>query len=75
MTLFENHNFRTESILSSTMRYARDYTKDYEDLLKRTDRTILEKYEVDISGGQVYVSVTVLNILFRKQSKDILKTV
>jgi hypothetical protein len=64
--LFHAYNFQRESIFYSTIQYPREYGHDYEKLLKITDRNLLENYKVRRDNKKVFITVTVLNILFKK---------
>ena len=73
MALFARHNFKKEKLFYSTIRYPRDYNKDYETLFKKTDNKILDNYKINREKRKVFITVTVLNILFKK-IKEIYKS-
>jgi hypothetical protein len=50
----------------STISYPRDLDEAYRQLLNNTSSSILEKYQVQIRKQTIYITVNVLNVLFRK---------
>ena len=63
---FEKQDFRKEKVFYSSVRFPRDYNSDYEDLLNGESKDILDLYEVEKQRDKVYITVKVMNILFRK---------
>jgi hypothetical protein len=49
----------------SSIRFPREMSENYKYLFKKTDREILDKYQLEIEGDKVYINVKVMNILFR----------
>jgi ubiquinone/menaquinone biosynthesis C-methylase UbiE len=67
ITLLEKFGFKAESSFSSHISYPRVLNADYDRLLEATPLSIQQKYGVKKSGQQVFVTIPVVNILFRKQ--------
>jgi ubiquinone/menaquinone biosynthesis C-methylase UbiE len=64
--LFARYGFFIEKEFYSRIRYPRNMSGDYENLFRRTPRELLDAYTVEITGEKVYITVTVMNIFFRK---------
>ena len=64
--LFEKFGFKAESSFDSSVSYPRTLNPDYDRLLESTPLSIQQLYKVKISGPQVFVTIPVINILFRK---------
>ncbi|MBN2531465.1 MAG: class I SAM-dependent methyltransferase [Spirochaetales bacterium] len=65
--LFHAFYFQKESAFYSSIRYPRNFGSDYESLVKKTDKKILENYKIKVEDKKIFVTVTVLNILFKKR--------
>lgn len=65
--LFYRYNFQQESSFYSSIRYPREYNSEYEKLISTTDKDIIKNYEINREDKRVFLTVTVLNILFKKQ--------
>jgi ubiquinone/menaquinone biosynthesis C-methylase UbiE len=66
-TLFKNHGFARENIFYSTIRYPRKYGVEYQKLLKNTKDEIIKKYAIERIDRDIFITVQVMNILFRKK--------
>ncbi|MGL1893146.1 MAG: class I SAM-dependent methyltransferase [Spirochaetaceae bacterium] len=64
--LIESLGFIKEKQFYSEIRYPRDYDSRYKDLISKTNEEILQKYKIEVIGSEVYITVKVMNILFRK---------
>ncbi len=64
--LFEKAGFTVERKFRSTMTFPRPMGGRYERLLAQTAARVLELYRVRVEGDQVYVTVRIMNIGFRK---------
>lgn len=64
--LIENHGFTREAGFYSTVRYPRRLDQRYDDLLNSAADGLLKLYDVQVTGDQVFITVRVLNALFRK---------
>lgn len=65
-TLFQGYGFTTEARFFSAVSYLRNINEAYLQLLERTPETIQERYGIQVRGQNVYVTVTVMNVLYRK---------
>ena len=66
LRLFQAHGFLAEDSFFSQISFPRDLTPDYTRLLDAQPRSVLQKYKVEIKDQQVYITVQVMNIRFRK---------
>ena len=64
--LFITHGFTRESMFYSSVTYPRELTQAYLQLFEKTPPSILEQYCITVQGGQVYVTVQVMNVFYRK---------
>ncbi len=64
--LFEKAGFTAERRFYSDMTFPRPMDGRYERLLVQTAARVLELYKVRVEGDQVYVTVQIMNIGFRK---------
>ncbi len=64
--LFERAGFTVERNFRSTMTFPRPMDERYERLLAQTAARVLELYGVRVKGDQVYITVQIMNICFRK---------
>jgi ubiquinone/menaquinone biosynthesis C-methylase UbiE len=67
--LFAQYGFTIETEFNSTVTYPRDLTPAYTSLIQQTPPAILEQYNVSIQENQVYVTVQVMNVLYRKTNQ------
>ncbi|GAK59890.1 methyltransferase type 11 [Candidatus Vecturithrix granuli] len=67
-TYFNAGGFYVQKEFESTIRYPRIMDKKYEELLKKTDGKILDNYKIEFETEKVYITVSVMNILFIKKS-------
>jgi ubiquinone/menaquinone biosynthesis C-methylase UbiE len=65
--LFSRHGLQRLGRFTTRISYPREMDSRYEQLLERTPATILESYQVEVSGSQVFVSVDIANSLFQKE--------
>jgi ubiquinone/menaquinone biosynthesis C-methylase UbiE len=64
--LFKNHGFIKERIFHSYIRYPRKYNKRYQDLINNEAGEIVNKYKMEIMEDKIFMTVQIMNILFRK---------
>jgi ubiquinone/menaquinone biosynthesis C-methylase UbiE len=64
--LFEKAGFTVERRFYSAITFPRPMDERYERLLAQTAARIVELYRVRVEGDQVYITVQVMNICFRK---------
>ncbi len=64
--LFSEKGFVRETQFFSAISYPREASETCLHLIDKTPETILEKYRIGIREGMVYVTVTVMNVLYRK---------
>ena len=64
--LFAGEKFYIEKEFYSSVRYPREAGPLYLELLDRTPKEILEKYEISEENGKIFVTVGVMNIFFRR---------
>ena len=64
--LFQRHGFTRETQFLSAISYPQDVNEAYLRLLDKTPAPILEKYCIELRGKAVHVTVTVMNVLYRK---------
>ena len=64
--LFEKAGFTVERKFYSAMTFPRPMDERYERLLAQTAAHILELYGVRVEGNQVYITMRIMNIGFRK---------
>lgn len=62
----KNEGFDVSNKFYSNLTYPRPYNEDYEKLFNKTPDEILRKYNIHIKDQDVYITVKVLNIMFRK---------
>ena len=65
--LFRETGFRKENSFRSSIRFPRKYSEAYGTLLKKASGRIKRIYEIEISEDSVFITLQVLNILFRKK--------
>jgi ubiquinone/menaquinone biosynthesis C-methylase UbiE len=66
--LFEKNGFVIEKEFISFVRYPRDFNNSYIELFQKTDNEVLGKYGIEIDGGVIHITASVMNILFRKRN-------
>lgn len=64
--IFIERNFVIEREFKSIVRYPRDMSSKYSELFNRTDEKILKKYKIEIENDKVYITASVMNVVFRK---------
>jgi len=64
--LFHNRGFIKEKIFYSYIRYPRKYNKRYQNLINNTSKEIVDKYKMEIVDDNIFMTVQIMNILFRK---------
>ena len=69
--LFQRYGFTREAQFLSAISYSRDVNEAYMHLLEKTPTSILEKYCIELREKAVHVTVTVMNVLYRKIGKQI----
>ncbi len=62
-----NNGFRCIRSFDSTIRFPRKYEEIYREIIARTDKKIVGGYDIQIVGGEIYITEQVNNILFGKQ--------
>lgn len=65
--MFNRNGFRLESIFYDEISFPRISDDRYEALLNRTPVTIKEGYKIRRIENEVYITLKVMNVLFRKQ--------
>jgi len=68
--LFEKNCFTPARSFVSSVRYPRLFTKEYETLLSTTSEEIKNLYQIELVGEQIFITVEVMNILFKKNSPN-----
>jgi ubiquinone/menaquinone biosynthesis C-methylase UbiE len=61
---FENH-------FPSSIRFPRKLTEEYDKILEDANPSVLENYQVEIRGSEIFTTQDVLNISFRKRGRKI----
>ena len=64
--LFEKAGFTAERRFYSAITFPRPMDERYERLLAQTAARVLELYEARVEGEQIYITLQVMNICFRK---------
>ncbi len=64
--IFRENGFLIEKEFESSIRYPRQMNRNYEELFERTQENVLHKYKIEIVEDNVYITVRVMNIMFRK---------
>jgi ubiquinone/menaquinone biosynthesis C-methylase UbiE len=64
--LFRNQGFIKEKIFHSYIRYPRKYNKRYRDLINSEAGEVVDKYKVEVVDDNIFMTVQIMNILFRK---------
>lgn len=62
-----NSDLRRVGGFTTRISYPREMDSRYEELLESSGGSILESYQVCVSGSQIFVSVNIANSLFRKE--------
>ena len=70
-SIFNNHKFVVENEFYSQVRFSRKITTSYKSLFDQTDDDILNKYSIEFVDDNVFVTVKVMNILFRHTGNSI----
>jgi ubiquinone/menaquinone biosynthesis C-methylase UbiE len=65
--LFARHGLRRTGGFASQVCYPRPVDSRYQELLKRTPRTLLEQYRVQVAKAEISIAVDVANTVFRKE--------
>ena len=63
--LFSRQHFRVETEFIGSIRYPRQINGDYEDLIEHARKDLVERYMIEMAGHEIFITVPVLNILFR----------
>ncbi len=69
--LFEEKGFKKIKSTSSTIRFPREHVPEYDELLKHTPEDIKKVYNVAAENGKIYITLKVMNVLFRKTNNYI----
>ena len=64
--LCEKNGFCYIRSFGSTIRFPRKYEEVYREIIEKTDKNIIDSYDIQIVGGEIYVTEQVNNILFGK---------
>lgn len=64
--LFENAGFKAERHFFTEVTYPRELSPEYTALFDKTPPEILKRYHITIQGEQVFITVKVFNVMFRK---------
>ena len=64
--LFRNQSFIKEKIFYSYVRYSRKHNKRYQDLINNESKEIVSKYKMEVVEDKIFMTVQIMNILFRK---------
>lgn len=57
----------SEKFFESTIRFPRKYERVYHDIMARHERTVVDGYEIKITGDEIFVTERVNNVLFVKR--------
>ncbi|MBN2351634.1 MAG: methyltransferase domain-containing protein [Spirochaetales bacterium] len=68
--LFNRYGFFVEQEFTSSVRYPREGGPAYERLLSEARPETLDRYAIGREGGRVYITLEVMNILFRKRGDE-----
>lgn len=63
---FENAGFMTEKHFLTQVTYSRELNAEYTTLFDNTPSDMLKRYHITIQGEQVFITVRVFNVMFRK---------
>lgn len=65
----EKHGLQFKQSFDSTIRFPKkkDTAYGFDELLKKHDRKIIESYEIEVVGNEIYITEQVNNILFCKR--------
>ncbi|MBN2545272.1 MAG: methyltransferase domain-containing protein [Spirochaetes bacterium] len=63
--LFKKYDFTTEKEFYSFIRFPRKMNENYKKLINKTCGKILDKYQLGINDDKIFITVKVMNILFR----------
>lgn len=64
--LFNKQGFNKEKIFHSQIKYPRKYSKRYQNLINNEADEIVDKYKMEIVDDNIFMTVQIMNILFRK---------
>ena len=64
--IFGNQGFIKEKLFYSYIRYPRKYSNRYKSLIDNASREVVNKYKMEIVGDNIFMTVQIMNILFRK---------
>lgn len=64
----EKYGLQFKQSFDSTIRFPKkkDTAYGFDELLKKHDRKIIESYEIEVVGNEIYITEQVNNILFCK---------
>ena len=65
--LFKNQGFVKQNIFYSRIRYPRKYSERYQNLIDNESKEVIDKYKMEIAGDNIFMTVQIMNILFRKK--------
>ena len=64
--LFKNQGFTKKKIFYSHIKYPRKYSERYQNLIDNEAGKVVDKYKMEIVGDNIFMTVQIMNILFRK---------
>lgn len=64
--IFKDAGFTVKQVAKSLIRYPREMNYAYEELFKQTPKEILDSYKTEVIQDKVFITVSVLNVLFKK---------
>ncbi len=64
--IFKNQGFIKERIFHSYIRYPRKCNKRYRNFINNESKKIVNKYKMEIVDDNIFMTVEIMNILFRK---------
>ena len=69
LQICRKYGLRFEKSFDSTIRFPKnkDTADGFDELLKKHDKEIIESYELEVVGNEIYITECVNNILFCKR--------
>jgi len=64
--IFNKSGFTVESVFFDEITFPREYDSSYEALINKIPDSLKESYKLKLEGNKLYISLRVMNTLFRK---------
>jgi len=64
--VFSKNGFTAESVFFDEITFPREYDSSYEALINKIPDSLKESYKLKLEGNRLYISLRVMNTLFRK---------